>query len=94
MSKQYLYIPDAGQDWEVWVFNPAGKGQMSTPVLDRILPDAAQNPPDGIVMALPVSQCLLLPIWVTDADPALHPQMFRAQLEKRGLPVRNGFVFS
>ena len=94
MSKQYLYIPCDTQDWEVWVFNPAAKGQMSAPVLDRILPDAAQNPPDGIVMALPVSQCLLLPIWVSAADPALHTQMFRAQLEKRGLPVRNGFVFS
>lgn len=96
MSKQVLLTPAAGLDWEVWAVNGQGSKKSNGDLrFERTVTDAemSTNSPSQAIVALPVSQCLMLPIWLTSSDPGLYREMILAQLEKRGLPIRSGLVF-
>ncbi len=88
MSKHLLFSPSAGLDWEIWSLH----GGSRTPTLEgkTTEPADAAAAASRVVMALPVSQCLTLPLWLTNAEPGLYEPMILSQLEKRGMAPRNG----
>ena len=88
MSRHLLLAPSPGLDWELWTL-PAASGK---PISGGTVSDPAEAAQSAskVIMALPVGQCLTLPLWLTGAGPGLFEPMILAQLEKRGYASRSG----
>lgn len=95
MSKQTLLFPTAAGDWEIRALQGSGGAASFSPAAApaKTAADparAAIAAGNRAIVALPVSQCVILPFWLTEAAPELYEAMILAQLEKRGLASRRG----
>ena len=90
MSRHHLVIfPAPGLEWELWACAGWRRG-LSELAFHQTTTDpagAAKNA-TGVVVALPVSQCLTFSTWLPGADSSLFADMVFSQIERRGLAAR------
>ncbi|MEI6350150.1 MAG: hypothetical protein WCP06_03480 [Verrucomicrobiota bacterium] len=91
MSRHTLVIfPAPGPEWELWACNGPRRGGLSEPVFRETTndPAAAAKSATGVIVALPVSQCLTFSTWLPGSDASLFADMVFSQIERRGLATR------